>query len=75
MLLAAMLVYVIDQRFRAAAACALVAAAGSWVGLIHARRFTPADTVLSPGWGHGASWALGYLAMAVVFLAGRKRVR
>ena len=75
MLLAAMLVYVIDQRFRAAAACALVAAAGSWVGLIHAWRFTPADTVLSPGWGHGASWALGYLAMAVVFLAGRKRVR
>jgi AGZA family xanthine/uracil permease-like MFS transporter len=75
MLLAAMLVYVIDQRFRAAAACALVAAAGSWVGLIHAWRFTPADTVLSPGWGHGASWALGYLVMALVFLAGRKRVR
>jgi len=70
MLLAAMLVYVIEQRFRAAAACALVAAAGSWVGLLHAWRFTPADTVLDPGWGHGASWALGYTAMAVVFLLG-----
>ena len=70
MLLAAMLVYVIEQRFRAAALCALIAAAGSWVGLLHAWRFTPADTVLDPGWGRGASWALGYLAMALVFLLG-----
>ena len=70
MLLAAMLVYVIDQRFRAAALCALIAAAGSWVGLLHAWRFTPADSVLDPGWGHGSSWALGYLAMALVFLLG-----
>jgi AGZA family xanthine/uracil permease-like MFS transporter len=70
MLLAAMLVYVIEQRFRAAAVCALVAAAGSWVGLLHAWRFTAADTVLDPGWGRGASWALGYLAMAVVFVLG-----
>jgi len=70
MLLASMLVFVIEQRFRAAAACALIAAAGSWVGLLHAWRFTPADTVLDPGWGHGASWALGYGAMALVFLLG-----
>jgi len=70
MLLAAMLVYVIEQRFRAAAVCALVAAAGSWVGLLHAWRFTQADTVLAPGWGQGSSWALGYLAMALVFLLG-----
>jgi AGZA family xanthine/uracil permease-like MFS transporter len=40
------------------------------VGLLHAWRFTPADTVLDPGWGHGASWALGYGAMALVFLLG-----
>jgi hypothetical protein len=26
--------------------------------------------VLDPGWGHGASWALGYGAMALVFLLG-----
>ena len=70
MLLAAILVYVIEQRFRAAAACALIAAAGSWVGLLHAWRFTQADTMLDPGWGHGSSWALGYLAMALVLLLG-----
>ncbi|MEB3155808.1 MAG: NCS2 family permease [Cyanobacteriota bacterium] len=70
MLLAAMLVYVIDQRFRAATLCALIAAAASWVGLLHAWRFTPADTVFHLGWGTGAPWALGYLAMAVVFLLG-----
>jgi AGZA family xanthine/uracil permease-like MFS transporter len=70
MLLAAMLVYVIDQRFLAAALCALVAAAASWVGLLHAWRFTAADTVFNLGWGTGAPWALGYLAMAVVFLLG-----
>ena len=70
MLLAAMLVYVIEQRFQAAALCALVAAAGSWVGLLHAWRFTAGDTALDPGWGHGSSWALGYLAMAIVFSLG-----
>jgi AGZA family xanthine/uracil permease-like MFS transporter len=70
MLLAAMLVYVIDQRFLAAALCAVVAAAASWLGLLHAWRFTAADTVFHLGWGTGAPWALGYLAMAVVFLLG-----
>ena len=70
MLLSAMLVYVIEQRFLAASACALIAAALAWVGLLHAWRFTAADTVLDPGWGHGASWALGYGAMALVFLLG-----
>ena len=75
MLLAAMLVYVIEQRFRAAALTALAAAGLSWVGLMHAWRFTPADTVLQPGWGSGREWALGYLAMAVVFLLGWRRGR
>jgi AGZA family xanthine/uracil permease-like MFS transporter len=70
MLLSAMLVYVIERRFRAAALCALVAAAAAWLGLIHAWRFTLADTVLDPGWGSGRAWALGYLAMAGVFLLG-----
>ena len=70
MLLAAMLVYVIDQRFLAAALCALVAALASWLGLLHAWRFTAADTVFHLGWGTGAPWAQGYLAMAVVFLLG-----
>ncbi|MEB3321813.1 MAG: NCS2 family permease, partial [Synechococcaceae cyanobacterium] len=73
MLLAAMLVYVIEQRLRAAALCAGIAALFSWVGLIHAWRFTPADTAAQPGWGSGGPWALGYLAMALVFLLGRPR--
>ncbi len=73
MLLAAMLVYVIEQRFRAAALCALLAAAASWLGLIHAWRFTLADTAAEPGWGRGAPWALGYLVMALVFLLGRPK--
>jgi len=75
MLLAAMLVYVIEQRFLAAAFTALTAAALSWVGLMHAWRFTLSDTVLQPGWGSGREWALGYLAMAVVFLLGWRRAR
>ncbi len=69
MLLAALLVYVIEQRFLAAAASAAIAALASWFGLIHAWRFTPADTVLQLGWGSGGSWALGYLIMAAVFAA------
>ncbi|MFN9693874.1 MAG: NCS2 family permease [Synechococcaceae cyanobacterium] len=73
MLLAAMLVYLIEQRFRAAAACALVASGASWFGLIHAWSFTLADTVLAPGWGSGGPWALGSLVMALVFLLGRRQ--
>jgi AGZA family xanthine/uracil permease-like MFS transporter len=68
MLLSAMLVYVIEQRFRAAALIAGLAAAAAWLGLINAWRFSQADTVLQLGWGAGASWALGYLLMALVFL-------
>ena len=67
MLLAAMVVYVIERRFLAAGLCAAVASACSWIGVIHAWRFTSSDTVLALGWGVGRSWALGYLLMAVVF--------
>jgi AGZA family xanthine/uracil permease-like MFS transporter len=68
MLLAAMLVYVIEQRFLAASLAAAVAAGFSWFGVIHAWRFTQADTVLQVGWGVGSLWAVGYLLMAAVFL-------
>ena len=71
MLLAGMLVYVIERRFLAAAAISAVAAAASWLGVMHAWSFSQADTVLSLGWGTGGSWALGYLLMAAIFvLAG-----
>ena len=76
MLLAAMLVYVIEQRFLAASLCMAVASGCAWLGVIHAWRFTQADTVLQLGWGAGGPWALGYLLMAVVFLlAGLSRRR
>ncbi|MFQ6537112.1 MULTISPECIES: NCS2 family permease [Aphanothece] len=68
MLLAALLVYVIEQRFLAAALCAAVAALAAWFGIIHAWRFDQADTVLSLGWGAGSPWAAGYGAMALVLL-------
>jgi AGZA family xanthine/uracil permease-like MFS transporter len=68
MLMSALLVYLIEQRWRAAALCALAAALASWLGLIHAWRFSGADTALQLGWGTGGPWALGYLLMALVFL-------
>ena len=76
MLLAAMMVYVIEQRFFAASISSFVAAVASWIGIIHAWRFSQADTVLELGWGVGNSWALGYLLMTVVFiLAGLQQRR
>lgn len=68
MLLSAMLVYVIEQRFLAASLMSFVACICSWFGVIHAWRFTQADTVLELGWGVGSQWALGYLLMSLVFL-------
>ena len=68
MLLAGMLVYVIEQRFLAAALVGLVSAAAAWFGVINAWQFSQADTVLKLGWGAGSAWALAYLLMAVVFL-------
>ena len=68
MLLAGMLVYVIERRFLAAAVISAVAAAASWLGVIHAWSFSQADTVLQLGWGSDGPWALGYLLMAAVFL-------
>ncbi|MEX0588025.1 MAG: NCS2 family permease [Cyanobium sp.] len=75
MLLSAMLVYVIEARLLAAAACAGIAAVLAWFGVIHAWQFTSADTVLQLGWGVGRSWALGYAVMALVFLASRLTYR
>lgn len=64
MLLAAMTVAIIEQQFLRAAAWALAGALLSATGLIHAYRFTPADTVaaLEPAW----PWVSGYLAIALV---------
>jgi AGZA family xanthine/uracil permease-like MFS transporter len=75
MLLAGMLVYVIEQRFLAAALVSLVAAVAAWWGVIHAWRFSQADTVLHLGWGAGGSWALAYLLMALVFALAAASLR
>ena len=75
MLLAGLLVFVIEQRFLAASACAAVAAICSWLGVIHAWRFTQADTVLQVGWGVGSQWALGYGLMALILVLCGLRLR
>jgi AGZA family xanthine/uracil permease-like MFS transporter len=72
MLLAAMLVYVIEGRLKAAAVCTALAAMLAWVGVIHAWAFTSSDTVLALGWGTGASWAQGYLAVTLILLVAQK---
>lgn len=67
MLLAAMTVFIIERQFAWAGACTLVAAAFSWVGLMHSYQWMPSDTVLHPGWGTGSPWAIGYLLLALLF--------
>ena len=75
MLLAGLLVFVIEQRFLAASACALVAALCSWFGVIHAWQFSQADTVLQVGWGVGIRWALGYGLMALMLALSHLAIR
>jgi AGZA family xanthine/uracil permease-like MFS transporter len=69
MVLAAITAEIIEQRFRAAAAWAAVAAAFSWFGLMHAYAWTPGDTVIHLGAGTGTPWAVAYAAVAVFLLA------
>lgn len=67
MLLAAMTVFIIERQFASAGGCMLIAASMSWIGLMHSYRWMPSDTVLEPGWGNGASWAIGYTLLALLF--------
>lgn len=64
--LSSMTVYIIDQQFRAAGIWALVAAALSWIGLIHSYQWTTADTVGYLQWGAGSAWAVGYGLLAIL---------
>ena len=75
LLLAGMLVYVIEARLLAAAACAAIAAVLSWFGVIHAWQFSQADTVLQVGWGVGSRWALGYGLMALMLALSHLAIR
>ncbi|MGD8375123.1 MAG: NCS2 family permease [Acidobacteriota bacterium] len=69
MILAAATVAVIEHRFRTAAVWCGIAAGLSALGLMHAYRWTPTDTVLDlrPAW----AWAAGYGLMALTFLLAR----
>jgi AGZA family xanthine/uracil permease-like MFS transporter len=68
MILAAMTVYIIEQKFGLAALWAIAAAVLSWIGLLHSYEWTMGDTVLKLGWGAGGSWAVGYLLLAGLLL-------
>ena len=71
MLLAALLVFAIEQRFLAAALCSALAALLAWFGVINAWQFTTADTVMHLGWGTGAPWALAYAVVTALLLLAR----
>ena len=60
-------VAIIEGRFRRAAVWMALAAVAAWFGIIHGWAWTPADTVLSVGWGVGAEAAAGYLVAAALF--------
>jgi len=68
---AALTVEIIERRFTRAAAWALAGAVLSAVGLIHAYRFTPSDTVADVGLGRASEFALGYAMLAGLFLLAR----
>ena len=71
MLLAALLVFAIEGRFLAAAACSGSAAVLAWFGILHAWQFSSADTVLNLGWGTGEPWAVAYMAITLLILIAR----
>ncbi len=75
MLLSGMTVYIIDRKFGKAALWSLIAAALSWVGLIHSFQWTPTDTVVKLGWGAGAPWAVSYALLAILFVYAAWRDR
>lgn len=66
-ILAAMTVCIIERQFARAAIWSLAAALLSWIGLMHAYRWTIADTVINFGWATGGQWAVGYCLLAILF--------
>lgn len=68
MVLAAILVFAIERRFRQAAGWALAAAALSTTGLIHAYVLTPAGVEYAFGYNAAPAFTVAYAATAVVFL-------
>ncbi len=73
MILAAATAEIIDRRFLRAAKWCAVAAILSFVGLMHAYRWTPGDTVVELGIGAGGAWSAAYL-LAAAFLVMLPRI-
>lgn len=86
MILSAMTVYVIDQRFLVAASWSVVAAGLSLLGFMHSWRFTPGDTVvhipllalesaslseLFPAWEYAAAYGLVAVLLAAAHFLKR----
>ena len=69
MILAAVTVFVIERRFFSASLWCVFAALLSLAGLMHSYRWTIGDTACSSS--PALPWALGYAAMALVFLAAK----
>ncbi len=67
MILAAITVYIIEQKFFLAGYWCLGAAFISWLGLMHAYQWTMADTVINLQLGAANSWVAGYLLLAILF--------
>jgi AGZA family xanthine/uracil permease-like MFS transporter len=70
MIWSAATVNVIERKFVAAALWCVAAAVCSIVGLIHSYTWTASDTVVDLRFGPGWPWALAYLLLGVLFLAG-----
>ena len=68
-LLSALMVYIIDKRYLAAALCSTLAAVLSFSGAIHAWMLTPTGPSLQLGFGSGGSWSAGYAVMTAVLIA------
>ena len=68
MILAAITVYIIEQKFNLAALWSFLAGGLSWVGLLHSYQWTISDTVIHLGWGNGAQWAFAYFLLALLLL-------
>lgn len=81
MLLAAMVAFAIDRRFLAAAWCAIVSAALSALGLLHAWEFAGGSVVAKFGWLAAPKFVIAYgmVALILFFLAfwhrNEKRMR
>jgi AGZA family xanthine/uracil permease-like MFS transporter len=68
MILAAVTVFIVERQFWKGALWALAGAVLCWFGLMHSFRWTATDTIIDLRPGAGASWAIGYVLVALALL-------